>query len=126
MPPNETAPADAVAGEKPSPERSRRLALALTALGIVYGDIGTSPLYALRACFHGDTPVAVSNANVLGVLSLIFWALVLIISVKYLLLVMRANNRGEGGILALLALADPDRAKGRSRVAAPLCCMVTG
>jgi KUP system potassium uptake protein len=60
--------------------------------------------------------VAASNANVLGVLSLIFWALVLIISVKYLLLVMRADNRGEGGILALLALADPDRARGRGRV----------
>ncbi|MEJ2389649.1 MAG: KUP/HAK/KT family potassium transporter [Chromatiaceae bacterium] len=117
MSPTAPAPADAAAEEKPSPERSRRIALALTALGVVYGDIGTSPLYALRACFHGDLSVVASNANVLGVLSLIFWALVLIISLKYLLLVMRADNRGEGGILALLALADPDRAKGRWRVA---------
>jgi KUP system potassium uptake protein len=117
MPTNETASADAALGEKPSPERSRHMALTLTALGVVYGDIGTSPLYALRACFHGDTPVAVSSANVLGVLSLIFWALILIISLKYLLLVMRADNRGEGGILALLTLADPERARGRRRVA---------
>jgi len=116
MSPTAPPPADATAGEEPSPERSRRIAMAVTALGVVYGDIGTSPLYALRACFHGDMSVAASNANVLGVLSLIFWALLLIISVKYLLLVMRADNRGEGGILALLALADPDRARGRGRV----------
>jgi K+ transporter len=117
MSPTAPAPADAAAEEKASPERSRHIALALTALGVVYGDIGTSPLYALRACFHGDMSVVASNANVLRVLSLIFWALVLIISVKYLLLVLRANNRGEGGILALLALADPDRARARGRVA---------
>jgi KUP system potassium uptake protein len=78
--------------------------LALGALGIVFGDIGTSPLYSLRACFTGPHGIAPTQAHVLGVLSLIFWALFLIISVKYLLFVLRANNRGEGGILALTAL----------------------
>ncbi len=78
------------------------------ALGVVYGDIGTSPLYALRECFHGPHAIAPTRANVLGVLSLIFWSLIMIVSVKYLTLVMRADNRGEGGILALMALAFPE------------------
>jgi KUP system potassium uptake protein len=78
--------------------------LSLAALGVVYGDIGTSPLYALRECFHVVHGVPPTPENVLGVLSLIFWALTLIISVKYILFVMRADNNGEGGILALLAL----------------------
>ncbi|HEV2761385.1 MAG TPA: potassium transporter Kup [Pyrinomonadaceae bacterium] len=81
--------------------------LSLTALGIVYGDIGTSPLYAMRECFHGPHAIAVTQANVFGVMSLIFWALILIISVKYCVFVLRADNRGEGGILALTALATP-------------------
>ncbi len=84
--------------------KKRLLLLSLGALGIVYGDIGTSPLYALRECFHGNNAVYPSDNNVLGVLSLIFWSLILIISIKYLLLVMRADNDGEGGILALMAL----------------------
>src|SRR6476661_3873919 len=90
--------------------------LTLSALGVVYGDIGTSPLYALRECFHGQHGVAATHDNVLGVLSLIFWSLTLIISVKYILFVMRADNNGEGGILALLALVakSPD-AKRKSR-----------
>jgi len=90
--------------------------LTLGALGVVYGDIGTSPLYALRECFHGTHGVAPTPANVLGVLSLIFWSLTLIISIKYLVFVMRADNKGEGGILALLALVaqSPD-ARRRSR-----------
>jgi len=83
----------------------------LAALGIVYGDIGTSPLYALRECFFGTEPVAVTPENILGVLSLIFWALIVVISVKYLILIMRADNNGEGGILALLALLDPWHSK---------------
>jgi KUP system potassium uptake protein len=83
---------------------SRLLGLTLGALGVVYGDIGTSPLYALRECFHGDHGVEPSHDNVLGVLSLVFWALIIIISVKYLVFVMRADNRGEGGILALMSL----------------------
>ena len=84
----------------------RRLAvLTLTALGVVYGDIGTSPLYALKECFEpGATASRPTPANVLGVLSLIFWSLILVVSVKYLVFILRADNRGEGGILALLAL----------------------
>src|SRR5687767_2282316 len=88
-----------------TPPRGRYLAaLSLTALGVVYGDIGTSPLYALREAFHGPHAITLNTANVLGVLSLIFWSLVLVVSVKYLAFVMRADNKGEGGILALMAL----------------------
>ena len=83
---------------------SRLPFLILAALGVVYGDIGTSPLYALRECFTGPHAIDVSRANVLGVLSLIAWSLVIVVSVKYLLFVMRADNAGEGGILALVAL----------------------
>ena len=89
-------------------------ATALAALGVVYGDIGTSPLYALRTCFSGESAVAPTHDNVLGILSLIFWALILIVSVKYLVFVLRADNRGEGGILALMALAFPEREKDTS------------
>jgi KUP system potassium uptake protein len=88
--------------------------LSLAALGIVYGDIGTSPLYALRECFHGPHAIAATHDNVLGVLSLIFWALIIVISLKYLVFVLRADNHGEGGILALTALATPIRPTGRS------------
>ena len=84
----------------------RRLAfLCLTAIGIVYGDIGTSPLYAVRECFFGPHAVPVNHANVLGVLSLIVWTLVLVVTLKYHVYVLRADNDGEGGILALVALA---------------------
>lgn len=87
-----------------SAKSSRHLPLALSALGIVYGDIGTSPLYALKESFHHTHNIAVNTANVYGVLSLIFWSLILIISVKYLVYIVRADNKGEGGILALTAL----------------------
>lgn len=80
------------------------ITLGLTSLGVVYGDIGTSPLYAMRECFHGQHAIAPTHFNVLGVLSLIFWSLIIVISVKYLVFVMRADNRGEGGILALMSL----------------------
>ncbi|HZF11261.1 MAG TPA: potassium transporter Kup [Thermoanaerobaculia bacterium] len=83
------------------------------ALGIVYGDIGTSPLYSLRECFHGVHAVAPTPANVLGVLSLVFWALVITVTLKYVVYVLRADNRGEGGILALLALVRSAVGKGR-------------
>src|SRR5678816_924992 len=86
------------------PETRRLLLFSLAALGVVFGDIGTSPLYAMRECFHGPHGIAADPANVLGVLSLIFWALVIVISVKYLGFILRADNRGEGGILALSAL----------------------
>ncbi|HXE97267.1 MAG TPA: potassium transporter Kup [Dongiaceae bacterium] len=84
-----------------------QLLLCLSALGVVYGDIGTSPLYALRECFLGLHRYPPTEVNILGILSLIFWALVIVVSVKYLLFVMRADNRGEGGILALLAILKP-------------------
>ena len=83
----------------------RRLGiLSMAALGVVYGDIGTSPLYALRACFSLDIGLPRNAANVYGVLSLVVWSLILIVTVKYILVIMRLDNRGEGGILALLAL----------------------
>ena len=84
---------------------SYQLKLALGALGVVYGDIGTSPLYAMRECFNEEHGIAVTPANIMGVLSLIFWALTLIVSLKYVAYVLRADNKGEGGILALMALA---------------------
>ena len=83
--------------------------LALGALGVVYGDIGTSPLYALRECFAPEHGLLPTERNILGILSLIVWSLTLIVSVKYLSFVMRADNKGEGGILSLLSLAFPER-----------------
>ncbi|MGB7510167.1 MAG: potassium transporter Kup, partial [Pelodictyon phaeoclathratiforme] len=83
----------------------KRLAgLSLGALGVVFGDIGTSPLYAVRECFHGEYGIPITQGNVLGVLSLLVWALLLIVSLKYLTFIMKADNDGEGGILALTAL----------------------
>jgi len=84
------------------------------AIGIVFGDIGTSPLYAFKECITGEHGVQATHENVLGVLSLIVWSLTLVVTVKYLVFVMRADNGGEGGILALLALA-PERMRGRGR-----------
>jgi KUP system potassium uptake protein len=86
----------------------------LTAIGVVYGDIGTSPLYAMRECFFGSHSVPATHANVLGVLSLIIYSLLLVISVKYIAIVMRADNQGEGGILALTALL-PQRRENNAR-----------
>ncbi|MBF4308005.1 KUP/HAK/KT family potassium transporter, partial [Vibrio anguillarum] len=79
--------------------------LALLAVGIVYGDIGTSPLYALKEVFFSHHPLPINSLNVLGILSLVFWAFVLIVSVKYLMLITRAHKHGEGGILTLSAIA---------------------
>ena len=91
--------------------------LAFTALGVVYGDIGTSPLYAIKECFTGHHSVSPTPDNVLGVLSLIFWSLNFVVSFKYIAFVLRADNRGEGGILALLALVRPlSRAAGAAAV----------
>jgi KUP system potassium uptake protein len=89
------------------PEKKRLLTLSITALGVVFGDIGTSPLYAIRECFYGDFGIAVTPANVLGVLSLIFWSLILVVSIKYLTFILRADNHGEGGIIALTSLIRP-------------------
>ncbi len=89
--------------------------LTIGALGVVYGDIGTSPLYALRACLNPALGIAPTASNVLGVLSLIFWALISVIAVKYISFILRADNRGEGGILALLALALQEEPRGQKR-----------
>lgn len=88
-----------------SQQRPAMSALTLAALGIVFGDIGTSPLYALKECFHVAHGIALSYSNVLGVLSLIFWSLMIVVSIKYVAIIMKANNNGEGGIMALLALS---------------------
>jgi KUP system potassium uptake protein len=79
-------------------------ALSVAAIGVVYGDIGTSPLYTVKIAFSGTHAFPITPANVLGVLSLIFWALILVVSVKYIAFILRADNKGEGGIMALMAL----------------------
>ena len=94
----------------------RRLpTLALAALGVVFGDIGTSPLYALHACFTSAPRLPPTDENVLGVLSLVFWSLIVVISTKYVVFIMRADLNGEGGILALMSLATSGAKPGRSR-----------
>ena len=98
-----------------SPRGKYLFFLSVGALGIVFGDIGTSPLYAIRECFHGPHAVGITTANVLGVLSLIFWGLIIIISIKYLVFVIRADNRGEGGMIALMSLIRPSGDVPRSR-----------
>jgi len=98
---------------------SRIVPLTLTAIGVVYGDIGTSPLYTIRECFYGAHAVSVTPENVLGVLSMVVYALLIVISIKYIAIVMRADNQGEGGILALTALV-PDRGKTVARKATPV------
>ena len=85
--------------------KSRLATLTIAAIGIVYGDIGTSPLYTMKEVFSHEHGIALTHTNILGVVSLILWGLILIISLKYVTLVLRANNRGEGGIMALTALA---------------------
>ena len=88
-------------------EKRKLTKLSIAALGVVFGDIGTSPLYAIRECFHGEFAITVNTANVYGVLSLMVWALILIVSIKYLSFILRADNNGEGGVLALTALVRP-------------------
>ena len=104
-------PAETQSTEPPDKEpRGKYLAyLCLGALGIVYGDIGTSPLYSLRECFHSKHGVSPTPENVMGVLSLVTWSLIIVISIKYLVFVMRADNKGEGGILALMSLVRPEK-----------------
>ena len=86
------------------PTKKNISALVLGAIGVVYGDIGTSPLYAMKETFAGHHPLAVVEGNILGVLSVMFWTIMVLVSVKYVAVIMRADNRGEGGSLALLAL----------------------
>src|SRR5574343_1529747 len=99
-----------------SPEsKSRLAALSLAALGVVFGDIGTSPLYTMKEVFASHHPIPVTPDNVMGILSLILWALILVVTVKYVAFVMRADNRGEGGIMALIALAGQQAAQDRRK-----------
>src|SRR6516225_8746069 len=89
---------------------------ALACMGVVFGDIGTSPLYTLNVAAKAASPSGqVSPEAVLGIVSLIFWSLIIVVSIKYAILIMRADNHGEGGILALLALVSPRRAKQNKR-----------
>lgn len=109
------SPASEKMSEKTS-DSARFRALALAALGVVYGDIGTSPLYAIKEVFGSPHhPVPITPENVLGILSLVFWALMVVISGKYVSFIMRADNRGEGGIMALMALALRNAGEGRKR-----------
>ncbi len=87
-------------------DRKDLSALTLGATGVVFGDIGTSPLYALKEIFNGHHPIMVTPDNVLGVLSMVFWSIMVLVTLKYVLIMMRANNHGEGGV-ARLAGADP-------------------
>ncbi len=87
--------------------KNNLLKLSIGALGIVFGDIGTSPLYAIRVCFEGAYGIPINDQNIYGILSMIFWALILVISLKYLIIILRADNQGEGGILALMKLVLP-------------------
>jgi KUP system potassium uptake protein len=95
------------AGDSASDSHNRRLApLTLAALGVVYGDIGTSPLYAIQVIFAGGHhALAITQANVIGILSLLFWALMVVVTIKYVSFILHADNKGEGGIMALMALA---------------------
>ncbi|GAC1654108.1 MAG: potassium transporter Kup [Vulcanimicrobiaceae bacterium] len=98
--------------------------IALAALGVVFGDIGTSPLYAFKQCFTGDFPAALVPANILGILSLIFWALVVVVCIKYVTFMLRADFEGQGGTLALLALLSPARKSAMPLALTSLALMV--
>jgi KUP system potassium uptake protein len=103
--------AKGAAGELMSSHSKQALpAITVAAIGVVFGDIGTSPLYALKEIFNGHHPIPVTPENILGVLSLVFWAIIVLVTIKYVAIIMRADNRGEGGSLALLALVT-ERAK---------------
>src|SRR6478672_8841266 len=106
--------------------RSDLFKMSLGALGVVYGDIGTSPLYAVKECFAPPHGAEVTHDNVLGVMSLFVWSLTLVIVIKYLTFVMRADNGGEGGTFALIALIDPKRAEKTKRGTALILLGVLG
>ena len=102
-----TAPFDAQNGDHPGQSGHHKdgvVRLALGAIGVVFGDIGTSPLYAFRETFHGHHPLALDQAHIMGVVSLMFWSMMVVVTLKYVTIIMRADNKGEGGSLALLAL----------------------
>ena len=108
--------------ENESASRKRLLTLCFLAIGVVYGDIGTSPLYAFREAFNDVHGVLPLRENVLGVLSLIFWSLITVVSIKYATFILRADNKGEGGVMALMALAQ----RGVRRVHTRWIVMVIG
>ncbi|MBL8937111.1 MAG: KUP/HAK/KT family potassium transporter [Archangium sp.] len=132
-PPSPASPAGQAGGHATHGHPKKLLPLAIGALGIVYGDIGTSPLYAVAECFakkevNGQLETVhhaleVNQASVLGILSLVFWSLVMVVAVKYLGFIMRADNKGEGGIFALLALIPGKDAGGMGRVAVVLAAL---
>src|SRR4026207_306905 len=104
--------------------RSALLPLTVTAIGVVYGDIGTSPLYTIRECFFGTHSVEPTYENVLGILSLVLYALIIVVSIKYIAIVMRADNQGEGGILALTALLPKQKASDGPDVVKPVLVLL--
>jgi KUP system potassium uptake protein len=89
--------------------KKKLLYLSLLAIGIVYGDIGTSPLYSIRECFSGPHSIAATPDNIFGILSMVFWSLIFVISIKYLLIILKADHNGEGGILALMEFVRPKK-----------------
>src|ERR1700747_1159186 len=97
------------------PGRSALTPLVVGAIGVVFGDIGTSPLYTLRECFTGAHGLPLTEANVYGILSVVFWAITIIVTLKYVTLIMRADNNGEGGIMALTALVSRGLTERRAR-----------
>jgi KUP system potassium uptake protein len=101
--------------ESARPDRKRLAPLVVGAIGVVFGDIGTSPLYTLRECFTGAHGLPLTAPNVYGILSVIFWAITVVVTLKYVTLIMRADNRGEGGIMALTALVSRGLSERRSR-----------
>ncbi len=109
-----------------SASRTKISGLTLAALGVVFGDIGTSPLYTMREVFAGHHPLATTADNVLGILSLILWSLILVVTVKYVTFILRADNRGEGGIMALIALAKSSAAADAKRRRFILLAGITG
>ena len=104
-PPSSKISSPPIPNDPPGKKDLRKtLVMALGALGVVYGDIGTSPLYAVKECFHGLHAIAITHANILGVMSLIFWSLTMVVTIKYVTFILKADNEGEGGIYALVAL----------------------
>ncbi|MDQ6930829.1 MAG: KUP/HAK/KT family potassium transporter [Candidatus Eremiobacteraeota bacterium] len=106
---SQAVPAPPIAKAPARHRPSRHHIVALAALGVVFGDIGTSPLYAFKLCFTGEFPAALTPANILGILSLIFWALIVVVCIKYVTFMLRADFDGQGGTIALLALLSPER-----------------
>src|SRR5688572_24035051 len=107
-------PADRPAGHQHHPQ-SGLVKLAIGAIGIVFGDIGTSPIYAFRETFKGHHDLPGGDLEILGVLSLIFWSMMIVVALKYVTVIMRADNKGEGGSLALLALINRKSSEGGQR-----------